>query len=329
MNIRPSIRIACAAVCAVLLGAVQPAFADDKADTFPARPIRVMIGFAPGGSTDTPMRVLAEGVSKILKQPVVIENKPGAGGVIPTQTLQSTAPDGYTLAIAPASVYRLPYISNLKWDPATDLTYIIGLSGYAFGTVVPATSSIKSMADYIAQAKKNPGVLTYSTPGVGTTNHLTMEQISRLSGITLNHVPYKGSAESLQALLAGQVDSAAETSAWVPYVESGKFRLLAVWGNKRMARFPDVPTLKELGINIVQTSPWGLVAPKGTDPKIVAKLHDAFKQAMDAPAFKEVLSRYEMETDYRDSKDYQRFAVESMKREKDILEALGLSRTKK
>jgi tripartite-type tricarboxylate transporter receptor subunit TctC len=303
-------------------------FAQEKADAWPSRPLRVMIGFAPGGSTDAPMRVLAESVGKILKQPVVIENKPGAAGVIPTQILQASPPDGYTLAIAPAGVYRIPFTTDLKWDPATDLTYVIGLSGYAFGTVVQGSSPIRSIADYIARAKAAPGELTYSTPGVATTNHLTMEQFSRAAGVRLNHVPYKGSAESLQALLAGHVESAAETSAWVPYVESGKFRLLAVWSSKRMARFPEVPTLKELGIPIVQTSPWGLVAPKGTDPRIVARLHDSFKEAMEMPAFKEALAKFDMEPDYRNPADYRRFAIDSMKREKEILDVLGLSRAR-
>src|SRR5690606_27254479 len=126
-------------------------------------------------------------------------------------------------------------------------------------------------------ARAHPRELTYSTPGIATTNHLTMEQISRQFKIELNHIPYKGSAESLQALVSGQVDSAAETSAFVPYVDSGKFRLLVVWGDKRMPRYPNVPTLKESGVNIVQTSPWGLVGPRGLDPAISAKLHDAFK----------------------------------------------------
>ncbi|HEY1091426.1 MAG TPA: tripartite tricarboxylate transporter substrate binding protein [Burkholderiaceae bacterium] len=300
--------------------------AQEKPDAYPSRPIRVMIGFAPGGSTDAPMRVLAEKAGAILKQPIVIENKPGAAGVIPTQILQSAPRDGYTLAIAPAGVYRLPATTDLKWNPATDLSYVIGLTGYAFGMVVSADSPIKTLQDYVAQAKAKPGQLTYSTPGVGTTNHLTMEQISRQFGIALNHIPYKGSAESLQGLMAGQVDSAAETSAFVPQVDAGKLRLIAVWGDKRMARYPDVPTLRESGVNIVQTSPWGLVAPKGLDPVIAAKLHAAFKQAMETREFKEVLARFDMEPDYRSPKDYQAFAVESMRREKEILDTLGLSR---
>ncbi|GAA4334006.1 tripartite tricarboxylate transporter substrate binding protein [Variovorax defluvii] len=325
MNRRELMRTASALALAHLAG-LRAAQAQEDPAAYPTRPIRVMIGFAPGGSTDAPMRVLAEAVAKILGQPVVIENKPGAAGVIPTQMLQAAPPDGYTLAIAPAGVYRLPYTTDIKWNPASDLCYVIGLSGYAFGTVVPASSPIRSLADYIAYAKANPDMLTYSSPGVGTTNHLTMEQFSRATGVKLNHVPYKGSAESLQALLAGHVQSAAETSAFVPHVESGKLRLLAVWSDKRMARFPEVPTLKELGIDIVQTSPWGLVAPKGTHPTIQARLHDAFKQAMEQPAFKASLARFDMEPDYRDPAQYQRFALASMKKEKDILDTLGLSR---
>ena len=302
----------------------MPIQAQERPDAYPSRPIKVMIGFAPGGSTDGPMRVLAEKVGGLLKQTVIIENKPGAGGVIPTQQLQSTAPDGYTLAIAPANVYRLPYTSGIKWDPAKDLTYVIGITGYAFGIVVPASSPIKTLQDLVDHAKARPGQLSYSTPGIATTNHLTMEQISRQFGIQLNHIPYKGSADSLQAVLSGQVDSAAETSAFVPFVDAGKLRLVVVWGAKRLARYPDVPTLKESGVNIVQNSPWGLVAPKGLDPAITSKLHDAFKQAMETREFKEVLAKYDMETDYRSQKDFQAFAVDAMKREKATIEALGL-----
>ncbi len=324
MNTRSDLR----SLLAVVLGmashwAVQ---AQGPAESYPTRPIRVIVGFAPGGSTDAPVRVLAELVAKTLKQAIVVENKPGVGGTLAAQSLQSAAPDGYTLAITSAGLYRLPFTTETKWNPATDLSYVIGLTGYSFGMVVPASSSIKSMSDFVAQAKASPGKLTYGTPGIATTNHLTMEQISRQYGIELNHIPYKGSAESLQALLAGQVDSSAETSAFVPFVESGKFRLIAVWGGKRMARFPNVPTLKELGVDIVQTSPWGLVAPKGTDAKIIAKLHDAFKQAMETQAFKDVLAKFDMDLDYRNPKDFQAFAVESMRREKAILDALGLSR---
>jgi tripartite-type tricarboxylate transporter receptor subunit TctC len=315
-------RAACAVIAASAIVGVSA-----SADTaYPARPIKILIGFAPGGSTDAPMRVLAEAVSRTLKQPVIIENKPGAGGTLPGVVLQSAPNDGYTLGIASLGIYRLPFTTDIKWDPAKDLTYVIGLTGYAFGIVVPASSSIKSWADYVAAAKAQPEILTYGTPGVATTNHLTMEQISRKAGIRLNHIPYKGTGETMQALLGAQIDSAAETSAWAPFVKDGKMRLLVTWGDKRMASFPDVPTLRELGIPITQTSHWGLVAPRGTDPAIVRKLHDTFKTAMQQPEFKQALARYDMEPDYKSSADFHKFAVDTMKQEKEILDELGLSR---
>lgn len=315
-------RALCAASLA-LLGLGQGAVAQDN---YPTRPIKIVIGFPPGGSTDAPMRVLAEAAGRILQQPVVIENRPGAGGTLPGVVMQTAPSDGYTLAIASLGIYRLPYTTDLKWDPAKDLRYIIGLTGYAFGIVVPAASPIKTWADYVGAAQARPGALTYGSPGVATTNHLTMEQISRKAGIQLNHIPYKGTAETMQALLASQLDSAAETSAWAQFVKDGKMRLLVTWGDKRMASFPDVPTLREVGIPMTQTSHWGLVAPRGTDPAIVARLHDAFKTAMHQPEFRQALARYDMEPDYKSSADFHRFAVETMKQEKEILEALGLAR---
>ncbi|MGY2489382.1 tripartite tricarboxylate transporter substrate binding protein [Cupriavidus sp. CP313] len=301
--------------------ATRLAFAQADASKFPDRPIRILLGFPPGGSTDIPMRTLAANASKILGQSIVIENKPGAAGVLPAQMLQSARPDGYTLAVIPQGVFRLPYTTDINWNPA-DLAYILGLTGYVFGIVVPASSPIHSLADYVAYARKHPGELTYSTPGALTTNHLTMEQISRMADIELNHVPYKGTSESLQALLAGHVQSAAETSGWVPYVESGKMRLLAVWGEKRMPRFPNVPTLRESGINLAQSSPWGLAAPAGTPAAIVAKLHAAFKQAMEQGSFREALAHYDMEPMYMSPDQYRRFANTTMAREKAVLELI-------
>ncbi len=314
-----------AVLAGLLLAAAVPAAAQDKA-AFPARPIKILVGFPPGGSTDAPMRVLAEGASKVLRQPVVVENRVGAGGTLPAVALQSAANDGYTLGVTSMGIYRLPFTTDLKWDPARDLSYVIGLTGYAFGIVVPAASPIRTWAEYVAAAKARPGELTYGTPGVASTNHLTMEQISRAAGIRLNHIPYKGSGETLQALLAAQIDSGAETSAWAPHVKEGRMRLLVTWGPRRMASFPNVPTLKESGIPLVQTSYWGLVAPKGTDPTIVMKLHDAFKQAMETPEFRQALARYDMEPEYRSPRDFQQFAVETLKQEKEILDELGLSR---
>lgn len=247
-------------------------------------------------------------------------------GISRVRGAQNSPSDGYTLGISSLGINRLPHTTDLKWDPATGLTYIVGLTGYAFGIVVPASSPIRSWADYVAAARANPGKLTYSTPGVATTNHLTMEQISRRAGITLNHIPYRGSADSLQALLAGHVDSAAETSAWAPFVKEGGMRLVVSWGQKRMASFSDVPTLREVGVPLRQTSPWGLIAPKGLDPAVRSRLHDVFKFAMEQPEFRQALARYEMEPAYLSPEDFQKFTQQSLRQEKDILDALNLSR---
>jgi tripartite-type tricarboxylate transporter receptor subunit TctC len=297
-----------------------------QGDRFPSRPIKILIGFTAGGSTDVPFRVLAENASKILGQPVIIENRPGAGGVLPAQLMQAAQADGYTLAQVPLPVFRLPFTQKINWDPVADLDYVIGLAGYSFGLVVPSDSPIKSMQEYIAYAKANPGKLSYGTPGALTTLHLTMENIAMQSGVTLNHIPYKGNSESLQAVVGGHVMSVADTPAWGPYVDQGRLRLLSTWGDKRSSKYPDVPTLKESGINLIQASPFGLVAPKGLDPKIKQVLHDAFKKAIEMPNYKESLAKFDMDTYYMDSATYRQYAIDTMKTEKVIIDKLGLGK---
>lgn len=311
---------------AILAGGT--AMAASPADNFPNRPISVQIGFTPGGSTDVPFRVLAENASKILGQTVIIENKPGAGGVLPAQAMQSAKPDGYTLAQIPLPVFRMPYTTKISWDPVDDLTYVIGLAGYSFGLVVPADSPIKDMKGYLDYAKANPGQLTYGTPGIMTTLHLTMETLAMNAGVELSHVPYKGNSESLQAVVGKHVMSVADTPGWAPFVADGKLRLLSTWGKERSTQYPDVPTLEELGLGIVQTSPFGLAVPKGTDPAIVKKLHDAFKQAMDMPNYRESLAKFDMQPFYMSSEEYTRWAAETFQAEKVIIEKLGLNQVK-
>lgn len=308
----------------LIAGAALVPFASQakNADSYPSRPIKIMIGFAPGGSTDAPMRVLAEKASAILKQPVIIENKPGAGGTLAALQLQNVPNDGYTLGLAPISVFRMPFVTDFKMDPLTDLTYVIGLTGYAFGIVVPASSQIQTFQDLVEYSKTNP--VSYSTAGPLTSNHLTMEQIAERTGMQVNHIPFKGAAESVNAVLGGHVDAAAEASAWIPHVKDGKLRLLVVWGAQRMKSFPDVPTLREVGIDMAQSSPWGIVAPKGTDPAIVQKLHDTFKEAMQSEDFMRMLDSYDMVPEYRSSEEFAAFAVESTNEQKAVLERLGL-----
>ena len=297
-----------------------------QAQSFPARPIKLIIAFPAGGPTDITMRSLADNASKILGQPVIIENKPCAGGTLPAQTLQTSVADGYTLAQIPLGVFRLPYTTKINWDPIKDLAYILNVTGYAFGLVVPADSQLKTWTHFVAWAKANPGKLTYGSTGTMTSPHLTMELIAQKLDLQLLHVPYKGSADLMQSILGGNIMAAADSTGFAPQVEAGKLRVLNTWGAQRLAKFPDAPTLKELGLDLVQNSPFGIAAPRDTPPAVVKRLHDAFKQAMEMENYKTVLAKYDMVPMYMSTGGYSKFAQDTFAREKALVEKLGLSK---
>ena len=298
-----------------------------SAQAFPSRPIKLIIAFPAGGPTDITMRALADNAGKLLGQPVIVENKPGAGGTLPAQTLQASQADGYTLAQIPLGVFRLPYTTKINWDPVQDISYVLNVTGYAFGIVVPADSQLRSWTHFVAWAKANPGKLSYGSTGTMTSPHLTMELIAQKLGLELLHVPYKGSADLMQSIAGGHVMAAADSTGFAPLVEAGKLRVLNTWGEKRLAKFPDVPTLKELGVDIVQASPFGLGAPKNTPAPVVKRLHDAFKAAMEQESYKTALARYDMLPMYMSSAAYTRFAQDTFAREKALVTKLGLLKT--
>ncbi|MFH1034661.1 MAG: tripartite tricarboxylate transporter substrate binding protein [Pseudomonadota bacterium] len=303
-------------------GALSAAAAD-----FPSKPITLIVPWAAGGSTDTCMRVLAENAKKFLGQPVVVENKPGGGGTVGPATMVATAkPDGYTLSQIPMGVFRLPHTIKTTWDPLKDFSWIIQLTGYTYGIVVKKDAPWKTLRELLDYAKANPGKVTYATPGVGVMQHVTMEKLAKKEGIKWIHVPQKGGIEVISATMGGHVMVGAETSGWAPQVESGDLRLLAIWTEERSKNWPEVPTLKELGYDIVAYSPFGIAGPKDMDPKVVAILHDAFKKAMDEPAFKKILADYYMVPFYKNSKDYAEYAKELFLEEKENAEVLGLKK---
>jgi tripartite-type tricarboxylate transporter receptor subunit TctC len=319
MRRRHLIQLAAASLAAASLGATAQT-------NFPAKPIKLVIAFPAGGPTDITMRQLADNAGKLLGQPVVVENKPGAGGTLPAQLLQTSPADGYTLAQIPLGVFRLPYTTKINWDPVKDVNYIINVTGYAFGIVVPTESPIKSWNDFVAYAKANPGKLSYGSTGTLTSPHLTTELIAQKLGLQLNHIPYKGSAELAQAITGGHIMAAADSTGFAPLVQAGKLRVLNTWGEKRLDKFADAPTLKELGLDIVQNSPFGIGAPRDTPPDVTKKLHDAFKKAMEDPSYLQALARYDMLPNYMDSQQYARFAQETFAREKALVEKLGLAK---
>src|SRR3990167_10532288 len=306
--------------------AVAASLGTAQAQSFPAKPIKLVIAFPAGGPTDITMRALADNASKVLGQPVIVENKPGAGGTLPAQQLQMAQPDGYTVAQIPLGVFRLPYTTKITWDPVKDIAYVLNVTGYAFGMVVPADSPLKTWTHFVGWAKANPGRLTYGSTGTMTSPHLTMELIAQQLGLELLHVPYKGSADLMQARGGGQLMAAADSTGFAPQVEAGKLRVLNTWGAERLAKFPDAPTLKELGLNLVQNSPFGIGAPKGTPDAVVKRLHDAFKQAMEQETYRTALARYDMVPMYMSSAQYQKFAADTFAREKALVEKLGLAK---
>ena len=318
MQRRHLVQLAAAAMAATALGA--------RAQSFPVKPIKLIIAFPAGGPTDITMRSLADNASKILGQPVIVENKPGAGGTLPAQTLQTSAPDGYTLAQIPLGVFRLPYTTKINWDPIKDISYVLNVTGYAFGLVVPADSPLKTWTHFVGWAKANPGKLSFGSTGTLTSPHLTMELIAQKLGLELLHVPYKGSADLMQAVMGGHIMAAADSTGFASLVESGKLRVLNTWGAERLAKFPDAPTLKELGLDLVQNSPFGIGAPRGTPSDVVKRLHDAFKKAMEQESYKVALARYDMVPMYMSSAGYSKFAAETFAREKALVEKLGLTK---
>jgi tripartite-type tricarboxylate transporter receptor subunit TctC len=216
-------------------------------------------------------------------------------------------------------------MQKVSFDVQKDFTWIACLTGYTFGLVVPVSSPIKTLQDYVAYAKANPGKMTYGHTGAGTSPHLAMEEFAQRAGIQLVHVPFKGNADNMQAVLGEHVMSASDATGWGPHVEAGKLRLLATYGSQRTKRWPNVPTLDELGYKTVSDSPFGVCGPKGMDPAVVRVLHDAFRKTLDDPAVLATFDKFDQTVIYKNTEDYTRFARESYAAEKATIERLGLA----
>ncbi len=295
------------------------------AQSFPERPVTLISPWPPGGTADVALRALAEAMTKHLNQRVVVENKPGATGIIgPTFMARNARPDGYTISQMPLSVLRMPYLEKVNYDPLTDFTWIIGITSYTYGVVVRADSPWKTWQEFIAHARANPGKVNYGSPGTGSTQHITMEEIAARDSIKWLHVPFKGTADNLTALMGGHITVSAESTGWAKLVNSGKLRLLVTWGEERTKRWPTVPTLKELGYDLVADSPYGIAGPRGMDPRTVKILHDAIKKAIDEPAYLQAVERIDQNRWYRSSEDYAKYARETYAKQKTVMERLGL-----
>jgi tripartite-type tricarboxylate transporter receptor subunit TctC len=316
--------LALVAAVALSLGYAASAAAQTASD-FPSRPVTLVIPFQAGVTADLLFRGIAESASKHLGQPVIVDNKPGASATLGPANMAATAkPDGYTIAQLAIPMYRVPHMQKVTFDPVKDFTYVILVGGYNLGAVVKSDSPFKKWQDVLDYAKANPGKFTYATIGPATTNAIAIGLMARQSGVQVTHIPTKGGGESISALLGGHIMMMVESPAWAPLVASGDFRLLMMLGGERSKKWPDVPVIRELGYTYEFDSPFGLAGPKGMDPAIVKKLHDAFKKAYDDPKVAELYEKFDFTRRYMNTADYAAFVPKLAADEKDALEKLGL-----
>ena len=295
-----------------------------QATGYPDRPITFICPWPAGGTADQTMRALCLAAGRELGQSMVVENKVGAAGMIGLKALASAKPDGYTVGQIPISVTRFSQLGTVAIDPLKDLTYLARTSGQTFGIAVPANARWKTLQDLVAEARAQPGKISYAHSGVGGATHVGMEEFALAANVQFNHVPFKGGADALQSVLGGHVEVLVDSSSWAPHVESGKLRLLATWGEQRTARFKDVPTLKDAGFNVVVDAPNGVGMPRGADPAQVARLRQAFKAAVASAEFKQACDKIDAPVLYLDGPDYEKYVGMVYKKETLLIDRLKL-----
>lgn len=295
------------------------------AQTYPSRPITLYVPFV-SGTTDTLARKVAEVAARHLGQPVVVENKPGAGGTLAPVLMARTAkPDGYTLSLIPSSLFRYPYMQKVDWDPIQDFTYIAGLSVDAMSVQTSAESPFHTFEDMVQWARANPGKLSYGTPGAGTSMHLLIETAAAKLGIEVLHIPYKGGSDTIKALLARETMVTVDTAGTsYPYVASGRARYLVQFNETRASYMRDVPTAKELGIDMVYTIGVGIAGPRGLPEAIVNRLHEAFRKALDDPETVKLLDTLKKDPWPLGPAAYTAWAKASYQQERAMVERAGM-----
>jgi tripartite-type tricarboxylate transporter receptor subunit TctC len=283
------------------------------AQEYPNKPIEVVVGYPPGGGTDMISRAVADVAQKYLGQPLVVNNKPGATGIIGSQYVYNSKPDGYTLLVAGGSeTVSVPHFKSLPFNPINDFDPIIRLMIERVGFYVKTDSPWKTMKDFVEDAKKNPDKYTYATSGVGGLHHASVLVTEKRTGISLTHVPHKGGAETLTALAGGHVDIAmASPNEAYALVQGGRVRCLAITSLTHSPTEPNTPTMRELGYDVYIENQKGFVFPKGVPMPIMQKLHDGLKRAYDDPQFKANAAKMQLELSYLNGEDFRK-ALKSM-----------------
>jgi len=287
-------------VIAIILAISNFFFSASAQESYPSKPITLLVGYAPGGTSDTSMRYLANSASKYLGQRVTVLNKEGAGGIVSLSELKNAKPDGYTIAFLATGPIISAHMRKLPFDVTKDFSPIIQTSIAIYGMAVRSDSEFKTMQDWVKFAASNPGKATYSTAGTGSPQHLVMIQLADLLKLDLVHVPTAGGVPAITIMLGGHVTAASQTTEWKPYVNSGQARLLALYTAKRIPEYPNTPTLVDLGWNIVAPSVYSIVGPANMPKERVQKLHDAFRAAMLEQGYIDLLKKVDLQYEYSD-----------------------------
>lgn len=303
------------------------AFAQGAAQTFPNKPVRILVGFPPGGTSDGAARLAAEGLAAEWKQPVIVENKPGAGTTISAAFVAAAPPDGYTLlCIAPGThAVSSALYKNLNYDVVKSFVGAGQLAQSAFVVAVNSSSNIQSMKELIEQARARPGQVSYSSSGSGAGPHLVTEMIALTTGVRFLHVPFKGSAPATVALLAGQVDFTSSDASITPHIQSAKLRGLAVSTPKQSQLFPGIPTLAEAGISGVEyVLSLGLAAPAGTPRDVILKISGALGRIVASENFKRRINGLGLEPAQRSADEFDAFLASEARKYAKLVKDIGL-----
>lgn len=300
-----------------------PALADD----WPAKGINLTVGYGAGGTTDSTARVLATLLEEELGTSVTVINKPGGGGSVAAGLAAAQRPDGYNVfTFTTGAAVLSPHRQDLPYDTLKDFTFISQYGAWNLGIVVPSDAPYQTFEELVAFAKENPGEISYAIAGTGTPQHLTMERLAMEEGLDWKAVPFKGGAASVTALLGNHVDVMAGATEWLPQVQSGEFKLLAIITGARMDQFPDVPTLQELGYDIAAPSILGIAAADGVPDNVVAKLDAAIKNATESEELQAIIDKLAMKMTYRNSADFEQNVRENYEIQGDIIRAAGLGK---
>ena len=315
------------AIALVLCIAPLAVMAQANVTAYPSRPLRIIVPQSPGASTDLTARLIAQRLSEAFKQPVVVDNRPGAGTIIGTELVVRATPDGYTLLVVAAGITVNPnFYKNIPYDTERDLAPVTQLTRFPNLLAAHPSLPVKTLQDVLALARAKPGTISYASAGLGSGTHMSAELLKMMTGIDIVHIPYKGGGPAVTAAIGGQVQLNIGTTVGVlPHTRSGKLRAIAVTTAKRTPAAPEIPTFAESGVPGYEHGPWnGMFVPAKTPPAIIAKIHAEVARALQAPEVRRVFANEGVEPVANQPREFAAIIREELARWPKVVKAAGL-----